>query len=132
MSRKFGSPAASALVLGQIALGITNADVAEEFYGEKISLKKLYRFENLVFFDLGGVRLMLGDEGPENATPGSMCLYLKVADIDVSAAAMTAKGIVFDVEPHLLATLPDHELWMAFFTDPFGHKLALMCEKALA
>jgi methylmalonyl-CoA/ethylmalonyl-CoA epimerase len=117
--------------LGQIALGITDVDLAEVFYGDKVGLKKLYRFENLVFFDIGGVRLMLGDEGPENATPGSMCLYLKFPDIVAAAAKMKANGISFDVEPHLLATMPDHELWMAFFTDPFGHRLALMCEKPL-
>jgi methylmalonyl-CoA/ethylmalonyl-CoA epimerase len=117
--------------LGQIALGITDVDVAEAFYGGKVGLKKLYRFGNLVFFDIGGVRLMLGNEGPENAKPGSMCLYLKVADIDASVAAMKARDVTFDAEAHMIATMPDHELWMAFFTDPFGHQLALMCEKAL-
>ena len=33
-----------------------------------------------------------------------------------------------EVEPHLLAKLPDHELWMAFFRDPDDNLLALMCE----
>lgn len=118
--------------LGQIALGITDVDLAEAFYGDKVGLRKLYRFGNIVFFDLGGVRLMLGDEGPENAKPGSTCLYLKVGDIDAAVAAMKSKDVVFDAEPHMIAAMPDHELWMAFFTDPFGHQLALMCEKALS
>jgi methylmalonyl-CoA/ethylmalonyl-CoA epimerase len=122
----------SAPTLGQVALGITDVETAEAFYGGKVGLKKLYRFDNIVFFDLGGVRLMLGDEGPENAKPGSTCLYLKVADINAKTAAMKDKGVAFDADPHLIATMPDHELWMAFFTDPFGHQLALMCEKALS
>ncbi len=117
--------------LGQIALGITDADLAEAFYGAKLGLKKLDRFGNLVFFDMGGVRLMLGDEGPENARPGSTCLYFRVADIERAVADLTAKGVDFQGAPHLIATLPDHELWMAFFLDPFGHQLALMCEQPL-
>jgi methylmalonyl-CoA/ethylmalonyl-CoA epimerase len=31
-------------------------------------------------------------------------------------------------KPHLIAKLPDHELWMAFFRDPEGNLLALMSE----
>jgi methylmalonyl-CoA/ethylmalonyl-CoA epimerase len=117
--------------LAQVALGVTDIQLAEQFYGEKVGLQKLYGFEDLVFFDLDGVRLMLGASGPENAQPGSMCLYLKVADIQASAATMTARGVTFDAAPHLLASMPDHDLWMAFFTDPFGHQLALMCETPL-
>ena len=117
--------------LGQIALGVSNADMAEEFYGHKLGLKKLYRYDNLVFFDLGGVRLMLGDEGAENAKPGSTCLYLRVGDINAAVADLTHRGVTFAHPPHLIATMPDHELWMAFFLDPFGHQLALMCERPL-
>ena len=32
-------------------------------------------------------------------------------------------------EPHLIAKMPDHELWMAFFRDGEGNTLALMHEK---
>lgn len=117
--------------LGQIALGVSDADQAEAFYGTTLGLRKLYRFDNLVFFDLDGVRLMLGDEGADNARPGSTCLYFRTSDIVATAAALVAKGVAFSHPPHLIATMPDHELWMAFFSDPFGHQLALMCEKPL-
>jgi methylmalonyl-CoA/ethylmalonyl-CoA epimerase len=30
--------------------------------------------------------------------------------------------------PHLVARMPDHELWMAFFDDTEGNTLALMSE----
>jgi hypothetical protein len=30
--------------------------------------------------------------------------------------------------PHLIARMPDHELWMAFFRDPDRNLLALMSE----
>jgi methylmalonyl-CoA/ethylmalonyl-CoA epimerase len=39
-----------------------------------------------------------------------------------------AKGVEFLDEPHLIAKLPDHELWMAFCRDSEGNTLALMSE----
>jgi methylmalonyl-CoA/ethylmalonyl-CoA epimerase len=33
-----------------------------------------------------------------------------------------------DSSNHLIAKMPDHELWMAFFRDPDGNLLALMSE----
>ncbi len=117
--------------LGQIALGITDVDAAEAFYGGKLGLRKLYRFGDITFYDMGGIRLMLGDEGPENARPGSICLYFRVADIDRAFAELKSKGVEFQAEPHFIAAMSDHHLWMAFFIDPFGHQLALMCERPL-
>jgi methylmalonyl-CoA/ethylmalonyl-CoA epimerase len=35
---------------------------------------------------------------------------------------------VFVQPPHLVAKMPDHELWMAFLKDPDGNTLALMSE----
>jgi len=40
----------------------------------------------------------------------------------------TVVGVTFDDEPHLIAKMPDHELWMAFFRDPDRNLLALMSE----
>jgi methylmalonyl-CoA/ethylmalonyl-CoA epimerase len=35
---------------------------------------------------------------------------------------------LFRSTPHLVARLPDHKLWMAFFDDTEGNVLALMAE----
>jgi methylmalonyl-CoA/ethylmalonyl-CoA epimerase len=37
--------------------------------------------------------------------------------------------VTFIDAPHLVARMPDHELWMCFFRDPDEHLLALMCER---
>jgi methylmalonyl-CoA/ethylmalonyl-CoA epimerase len=39
-----------------------------------------------------------------------------------------ARGVVSEGEPHLIARMPDHDLWMAFFRDPDRNLLALMSE----
>lgn len=66
-------------------------------------------------------------EKPEFDHPGSV-LYFKVADIGAAHRDLGARGVQFVDEPHLIARMPDHELWMVFFTDSEGNTLALMSE----
>jgi len=51
-----------------------------------------------------------------------------VDDIDAAFERLSERGVAFEAKPHLVAKLPDHELWMAFFRDPDGNLLALMSE----
>jgi len=55
-------------------------------------------------------------------------LYYKVADIQQAHEVLSGRGVVFEGAPHLLAKLPGHDLWMAFFRDPDRNILALMSE----
>lgn len=115
--------------LGQIALPVADPDRAAAFYGEQLGLRQLYRFGTLIFFDCGGIRIMLeGGSGDAHPSPG-ICHYFKVADIAAAVATLTARGVHFDDTPHLISRMPDHELWMTFFKDPDGHQLALMEER---
>jgi methylmalonyl-CoA/ethylmalonyl-CoA epimerase len=115
--------------LGQVALPVSDPDRSEDFYGRTLGLDRLYRFGTLVFFDCAGVRLMLeGSAKAVTAAPG-VCHYFKVPDIVAEVAQLRGRGVQFDDEPHLVAKMSDHELWMAFFTDPDGHRLALMEER---
>jgi methylmalonyl-CoA/ethylmalonyl-CoA epimerase len=56
-------------------------------------------------------------------------LYFTVDDIAAAYADLRDRGVAFRGEPHLIARMPDHELWMAFFDDGEGNTLALMHEK---
>ena len=66
-------------------------------------------------------------ERPDFDRPGSI-LYFKVDDIHASRTTLIERGVEFIDEPHLIARLPDHELWMSFFKDPSDNLLALMSE----
>ena len=55
-------------------------------------------------------------------------LYFAVGDIRAAHAQLTARGVTFRSEPVLVARMPDHELWMAFFDDSEGNTFALACE----
>lgn len=114
--------------VGQIALRATDLGRAIEFYRDVLRLPLLMQIPNAAFFDCGGVRLMLAEpESAEFDHPGSI-VYYRVAEIQQAARDLAGRGVAFVREPHLLARMPDHELWMAFFHDPSGNMLALMSE----
>jgi methylmalonyl-CoA/ethylmalonyl-CoA epimerase len=115
--------------IGQISMNAHDVDRATAFYAETLKIPLLFRAGALSFFDCGGVRLMLSKpETPDFDHPGSV-LYFKVPDIDAAHRALGEAGVSFIDAPHLIARMPDHELWMTFFKDTEGNTLALMTEK---
>ena len=113
--------------VGQIALSVADADRAEAFYGEVLGLPKLFRFGGLVFFDCGGLRLLLDQQGPDAPKLGSL-VYFRVADIVLARRELEGRGVAFTDKIHMIAPMEDHDLWMTFFNDPDEHILALMME----
>jgi len=116
--------------IGQIALTITDLDRAVAFYRDILGLKHLFSAPpGLAFFAAGNLRLMLSRPEKEDSERFSSALYFKVADIEKVHSVLVSRGVQFETAPHLVAKMPDHELWMAFFRDPDRNLLALMCEK---
>lgn len=118
--------------IGQISMGARNIDRAVQFYQDTLGVPLLFRAPpQLAFFDCGGVRLMLeGPEGKEAGRQGSI-LYFMVDDIRQMHGLLVSRGVAFRQEPHMIARLPDREVWMAFFDDSEGNTLALMAEPRL-
>jgi catechol 2,3-dioxygenase-like lactoylglutathione lyase family enzyme len=114
--------------LGQVSINVHDVARATAFYRDKLGLPFLFAAGQLAFFDCNGVRLMLSPpEKPEFDHPGSV-LYLVVPDIKAAHRQMLAAGVHFEDEPHFLARMPDHDLWMTFFRDSEQNLLALMSE----
>ncbi len=115
--------------IGQIAINAHDVERAATFYQQSLGLKLLFKAgPGLAFLDCGGVRLMLTlPEKPEFDHPSSI-LYFAVPDIQAAYANMKDKGVDFEDEPHLIAKMPDHELWMVFFRDSEGNLMGLMSE----
>ena len=114
--------------VGQIAIPVRDLERATAFYRDTLGVLFLFGYPNLSFFDCDGVRLMLSaPEMAELDRPGSV-LYFLVEDLDLSYRTLVDRGVMFIDEPHLIATMPDHELWMAFFRDSEENMLGLMCE----
>src|SRR3954447_17879766 len=114
--------------VGQIGITVHDLDRAAAYYRDVLGMRFLFSAPNLAFFDCDGLRLMLSfPERPEYNHPASI-LYYSVADLRAAHATLRSRGVTFIDEPHLIARMPDHELWMAFFTDTEGNTLGLMSE----
>ena len=112
----------------QISIRTQDAARAVAFYRDALGLKLLFEAPpQLAFFDCGGVRLMLSPAEPEFDHQGSV-IYFAVDDIKATHAALSAAGVMFRSEPHMIAKLPDREVWLADFLDSEGNVLALMSE----
>jgi methylmalonyl-CoA/ethylmalonyl-CoA epimerase len=116
--------------IGQIAMNATDMPRAVAFYRDALGMRLLFEVPpKMAFFDCAGVRLMLSlPETPEFDHAGSV-LYFRVDDIDTAYTQLGERGVAFLDKPHLIARMPDHELWMSFFKDSEGNTLALMAEK---
>ena len=118
--------------IGQIAMTVEDLPRAIAFYRDVLGLRFLFEAPPaMAFFDCGGVRLMLSlpeETGSHAGQRFGAILYYAVDDIQQAAAALTARGVVFEQPPHIVARLPQADLWMAFLRDPDGQMLAIMRE----
>ncbi len=128
MTANAASSEISIMQIGQIAINVQDTNRAVEFYRDTLGLKLLFTAGSLAFLDCGGVRLMLTTpERPEFDHPASI-LYFKVADIHSAHARLVQRKVKTEGEPHLVAKMPDHDLWLAEFRDSEGNIMALMAE----
>jgi methylmalonyl-CoA/ethylmalonyl-CoA epimerase len=115
--------------IGQIAIAVADLDRAVAWYADVLGLPLLFRAPpGLAFFDCGGVRLMLSRPEPPGTELRTSVLYYQVADIHAAHAGLRSRGATLVDEPHLIARLPDHDLWMSFCHDSEGNLLGLMSE----
>ncbi|MCB0121192.1 MAG: VOC family protein [Caldilineaceae bacterium] len=117
--------------IGQVAIMVEDVDRAITFYRDVLELPFLFRYGDLAFLQCGEVRLLL-EKPPENpqgaATPGNSILYYQVPDIQQAYSSLKERGVPFIDEPHMIAKMADHDLWMVFFRDSEGNTVALMAE----
>jgi len=115
--------------LGQIQIRAHDVERAADFYQKVLGLKLLFKAPPaLAFFDCGGVRLMLDRPEKPEFDHASSILYFAVPDISTAHTRLKEQGVKFEDEPHMIARMPDHDLWMTSFRDSEENLLALMCE----
>ena len=122
-------PAVQLSHIGQIAVYVDDLDRAVRFYRDTLGLSFLFQAPpGLAFFQCASVRLMLDKPARGHRFTSSSIVYYRVDDIHAAHAALMDQGVQFTEPPHLVATMPDHDLWMGFFKDTEENILALMCE----
>lgn len=115
--------------VGQILVNAVDLDRAVAFYKDVLGLKHLFTAPpGLAFFDCGGVRLMLARPEGRDTDHAASIIYYKVSDIHAYHAQLTRKGVKPLAEPHRVARMPDHDLWLADYKDSEGNIFAVMHE----
>lgn len=115
--------------LVQVAQHAEDLERATRFYTELLGRGPLATYDppGLVFFDLGGTRLMLETRAP------SAVLYLRVDDIEAEVARLEEAGVTVTGRPHLIFAHEDDTLgpagteeWQAFVVDSEGNSVGLV------
>ena len=116
--------------IAQIAIAVTDLQRAAAFYRDVLGLQFLFQAPpGLAFFNVDGVRLMLGtaEPGAEKDHHTSV-LYYQVEDIHASTNALKERGARFESEPHKVANLGKVDLWMSFCRDSEGNLIGILSE----
>lgn len=122
-------PSVALSSIGQLALTVSDIERSVAFYRDRLGLPFLFQAPPaLAFFDCGGVRLMLTRPEREGERIANSLIYFRVPDIRRAHEELKERGVSFVDDPHLIARMPDHELWMCVFRDPDENLLALMAE----
>lgn len=115
--------------IGQIAIPVKDLTRAVQFYRDVLGMQFLFEAPpQLAFFNCGGIRILLDNPVDREFASHSSIVYFRVSDINAAHQSFKVAGVEFVDEPHLIAKLPDHDLWMTFFRDSEGNTLALMSE----
>jgi len=116
--------------VAQVMIPVADLERALSFYRDTLGLPFLFAAPpQMAFFQCGGVRLLIGvPESAEHRRRGGT-VYFRVEDIHAAHATLSARGVAFQVVPHVVHRTPDTELWLAEFQDPDGNQLALLAER---
>jgi methylmalonyl-CoA/ethylmalonyl-CoA epimerase len=113
----------------QIAITVKDIERATTFYRDTLGLRLLMNAPNMAFFDCGGVRLYLASgEGAEQHGASSF-IYFRSNDISALLAILKEKGVSIHQEPHIIAKMPDHDLWLMWIRDSETNLLGVMEER---
>jgi len=113
--------------IGQVAISVSDLARSKDFYQNKLGMKFLFDAGSMAFFQCGDIRILIGASDKPIET-SSTILYFKVGDIHAVHTHLAGKGVTFTDPPHLVAKMPDHDLWIAFLRDPDDHPIGLMAE----
>ncbi len=112
--------------LVQVAFTCRDLDRSRAFYRDTLGLPLMFEAGNMLFFQLEGLRLMIGKEEKPGSAIGGAVVYFDAPDIDALGAALEAKGITFDRPAETVQRTATHELKLRAFHDPDGNAIALM------
>ena len=103
------------VVLGQVALKVTDLERAIDWYANALGLPLVLQFEGMAFLQAGETRLYLSIGVPQQ----NALLYFRTDSLHALVNRLTASGAPLVAAPHRIHVHSDgREEWMAFLKDP--------------
>ena len=119
---------ASATV-AQLLVPVADLERAVPYYQDTLGLPFLFSAPpQMAFFQCGAVRLLVGVPTTTAHAARGGTVYFRVPDIHAVHRTLAARGVVFQVPPHVVHRSTETELWLSEFQDPDGNQLALLAE----
>jgi methylmalonyl-CoA/ethylmalonyl-CoA epimerase len=112
--------------LTQVGLTVRDLDRARHFYRDVLGLALLFESNGMMFFQLAGLRLMVGRAYKPDQPIGGSILYFDAPDFDAAVSALESRGVAFLSDAQVLQRTDTHELRLRSFLDPDGNALALL------
>jgi methylmalonyl-CoA/ethylmalonyl-CoA epimerase len=112
--------------IAQIALTTQNLSTAVAFYRDTLGLKLMFEVPGMAFFDVGGTRLMLGENRLSEKLQNNTYVYFDAGDWNETEAALERRGLKFDRPADIVQRAEGKEHAIRFFRDPDGNALAIM------
>ena len=112
--------------LMQVGLSCRDLERAKRFYRDMLGLPLLFEASGMLFFQLEGLRLMVGLVHDKDQPIGGCLIYFDAPDIDALGPALEAKGVKFVNAAQVVQETETHRLKLREFFDPDGNALALM------
>lgn len=118
-------------LIGVMQLAIPAKDIARAtaFYRDKLGLQFLMNGPNMAFLNCGGIRIYLdANPGTVEAGKNSM-IYFRAANLEQAHSAFKQRAVVVHQPPHIIASLPDRDVWLMWIRDSEENLLGVMEER---
>jgi catechol 2,3-dioxygenase-like lactoylglutathione lyase family enzyme len=112
--------------LAQVALTVKNMDNARGFYRDVLGLPMLFEVTGMMFFQLQGLRLLVGQARSDEQPIGGSVLYFDTPEFEDTSLALERKGVAFIGPAQTVQRTETQDLKLREFLDPDGNALAIM------
>jgi catechol 2,3-dioxygenase-like lactoylglutathione lyase family enzyme len=110
----------------QVALTVKSMDNARSFYRDVLGLPMLFEVPGMMFFQLQGLRLMVGQAQSAEQPIGGSVLYFDTPEFEDMSLELERKGVTFRGPPQTVQRTETQDLKLREFLDPDGNALAIM------
>ncbi len=112
--------------LQQVAVTTADLEQAVIFYRDTLGLPLMFVANEMAFFDVAGMRLMVALDRNREMTRPATILYFDAPDFDETVARLHAARVTLEGPVETVQVTSAGELKLQQFVDPDGNALAVM------